>query len=53
MYEEILVSVMLDRNVYKTLKDYCHKKDLKIKHVIREAIITELHTKGRYEKSIK
>lgn len=50
---EKLISLMLDEGVYKTLKDYCHKKDLKVKHVIREAIITELRLKGKYEKSIK
>jgi hypothetical protein len=50
---EKLVSFMLDEGVLRTLKDYCFKKQLKIKHVIREAIIIELNIKGRYEKFVK
>lgn len=44
--EEKLISLMLDKNVYEIAKDYCHRKNLKVKHFIREAIIESLVSRG-------
>lgn len=44
--EEKLISLMLDKKVYETAKDYCYKKNLKVKHFVREAIIEALLSRG-------
>ena len=43
---EKLISLMIDEGVEITMKDYCRKKGLKIKHFIREAIVEALNSRG-------
>ena len=52
---EKLISLMIDENVYDTLKDYCYKENLKVKHFIREAVISALFSRGvkNGKKSVK
>ena len=44
--EERIVSLMLDKDVYRSVQEFCFKKNLKIKHFIREAIIEALFSRG-------